>query len=60
MNLTFGVSVLVKAFIDSKAATENMKNFKSFHNFLKNRIGKIGVLSHKKDGYPENISGFRM
>lgn len=41
MNLTFGVLVLVKAFVDSEAATENMKTSRVFIIFSRIRLGKM-------------------
>ena len=41
MNLTCGVLVLVKAFVDSKAATENMKTLRVFIIFSRIGLGKL-------------------
>ena len=41
MTLTFGVSVLVKAFVDSKAATENIKTLRVFIILSRIGLGKL-------------------
>ena len=50
MNLTFGVLALVKAFVDSEAATENMKTLNVFIIFSRMGLGKMEFWAIKKMG----------